>query len=126
MANNEKCKRGAPKKEGLLKGVVLIRRLLAVEAYQKARMGGKTDRIAKEFAEAEIKRIFPKMKISKTEIERALAEFQPNTKMKENQEVFVCETGDTPFQRHLVNLKVIKYKSLRKPNPINFGKNKIK
>ena len=117
-----KNKRGAPKKHGVLDGWVLIRRLEAVLAYQKARMAGKTDRVSKEIAIAEVKRRIPGIKISKTEIERALAEFQPHDEMKENRPVFSSETDSNPMLGGVVKLKIIKYKSLRKLNTMRFSK----
>lgn len=114
-------KRGAPKKQGLLDGFVLIRRIEAVAAYQNARLGGMTDRAAKQFAINQVKLRFPDVKISKSEVERALAELQPNQKMKAGKEVFSCIIeGDST----VVKQEPIKYKSLRKPDKFIFGKSK--
>lgn len=120
-----KTKRGAPKKNGVLDGIVLIRRLETVAAYQKARVDGKTDRVAKELAIESVMQRFPNMKISKSEVERALKELQPNEEMKAGRDVFVPTLSAFGIGG-VVKYSLVKYKSLRKPNYLFNLSKKIK
>lgn len=85
-------KRGRPKSDrdddGEIKrdGSVLVRALIVLADFNKARHGGMTVRAARQFVVAEHKRIFPAARISVTEVARILAEFQP----EDNKEAFVA------------------------------------
>jgi hypothetical protein len=68
--------RGRPRKNGARPGWVLHRAAIALYGYDKARSAGEKYAEALKAAVAEVRREFPQVSISETEIKRVLAEFR--------------------------------------------------
>jgi hypothetical protein len=71
------AKRGRPKKDGVQPGWMLLRVVLVLNAYNEARSSPLKHSSAVTEAVAIVKKTYPGMPISETEVKRILAKFQP-------------------------------------------------
>lgn len=76
------AKRGRPRAGGKKPGWMLIRALVALEAFDQARRAGEKYFFAIEETVKAVRETIPEMPISGTEVKRVLAEFQPNDAAK--------------------------------------------
>lgn len=98
-------------------GDVLIRALLVLGLYERAREAGDPIRKARRKAVSEFKTQYPGARISETEVARIVAQFQP----ADGEEAFIA-TGDAKT----VNVRIGQRPSRpsKKGKPISFGNRK--
>lgn len=109
--------RGAPPKNGVRTGDVLIKILFTLAYYQEARLNGKTDRSSKYIAIQNLSKNIG-MTINKTELEKSLAEFQPSHIRNKGLSVLSFELANE--YAGSVGFKPVCYECQTKPHYIHF------